>query len=196
MKLIKKYLSIFAILSIAAFTACGGGTGGAPAGDIDDGLSSDYFIKSLSVDAPSLYNEDDPNATKLNLKYDFSWGEWSNELDVPYSIDIITITAEKNHNWASMYLGDAETGTALTSGDASGPRTLEVGLNTVNLTVIAQDGLEGLTLAVPDLRQGLLLGELLAEFGKFGVEGLLPGAEGEVFGFERCNALFFLEKHF
>jgi hypothetical protein len=41
------------------------------------------------------------------------------------------------------------------------------------------------------LRQGLLLGELLAEFDKLGVEGLLTSGEREVFGFERCNALFF-----
>ena len=116
--------------------------GGIQAGDIDDGLSSDYFLKNLSVDAPSLYNEDDPNATKLNLKYDFAPGEWENELDVPYSIDIITITAEKNHTWASMYLGDTETGSELTSGDPSGPITLEVGENIITITVVAQDGVE------------------------------------------------------
>lgn len=144
MKFIKQYLFVILVLSIAAFSGCGGSAAGTAVsgGDIDDGLSSDYFIKSLSVDAPSLYNEDDPNATKLNLKYSFVPGEWENELEVPYSIDVITVTAEKNHTWASMYLGDVETGTELTSGDPSGPITLEVGENEVTITVLAQDGLE------------------------------------------------------
>ncbi len=142
MKVIRKYLFMIFVLSIAAFSGCGADVAGVAAGDIDDGLSSDYFIKSLSVDAPSLANEDDPNATKLNLKYSFVPGEWDNELEVPYSIDIITVTAEKNHTWASMYLGDSETGTELTSGDPSGPITLQVGENTVTITVVAQDGLE------------------------------------------------------
>lgn len=142
MKLFKKYLFMIVVLSIAAFSGCGSKAAGIAAGEIDDGLSSDFFIKSLSVDAPSLYNEDDPNASKLNLKYSFVPGEWDNELEVPYSIDIITVTAEKSHTWAYMYLGDSETGTELTSGDPSGPITLEVGENNVTITVVAQDGQE------------------------------------------------------
>ena len=38
--------------------------------------------------------------------------------------------------------------------------------------------------------------ELLTEFDKLGVEGLLSSGEREVFGFKRCNALLFFEEHF
>jgi hypothetical protein len=137
--LLKKYLPGVLITISAAFVSCSGDVGGIAEGAIDDGLSSDYFIKSLSVNAPALFDEDDPNASRLNLKYDFVPGEWENELEVPYSIDIVTITAEKNHTWSSMFLGDVVSGDELTSRDPSGPINLEVGLNIIKITVTAQD---------------------------------------------------------
>ncbi|PKL37407.1 MAG: hypothetical protein CVV44_13715 [Spirochaetae bacterium HGW-Spirochaetae-1] len=142
MKLIRKYLMIYAVLFIAVLSGCDVETAGVMVGDMDDGLSSDYFITSLTVDAPSLYNEDDPNATKLALKYPFSPGEWENELDVPNGINTITVTAEKKDSWARIYLGDPDFGTELTNRDPSGPISLEVGENIVIITVVAQDGQE------------------------------------------------------
>jgi len=139
MKFIKYYLLLF-LLAITAFTSCSGDVAGITAGDIDDGLSSNYLLKSLSIDAPSLYNEDDINATKLALNYEFNPTAWDYTLDVPYSIDIITITAERDHNWSAMYLGEISSSNELTDNDPSGPITLEIGENIISITVVAQDG--------------------------------------------------------
>jgi hypothetical protein len=76
-------------------------------------------------------------------------------------------------------------------GGHGGEALLGTGQGSAEQGQITQHGLEGLALAVLGLRQGLLLGEQLAEFDKLGVEGLLTSGEREVFGFERCNALFF-----
>ena len=81
-------------------------------------------------------------------------------------------------------------------GGHGGEALLGTGQGSAEQGQITQHGLEGLALAVLGLRQGLLLGEQQAEFDKLGVEGLLTSGEREVFGFERCNALFFLEEHF
>ena len=81
-------------------------------------------------------------------------------------------------------------------GGHGGEALLGTGQGSAEQGQITQHGLEGLALAVLGFRQGLLLGELLTEFDKLGVEGLLPGGEREVFGFKRCNALLFFEEHF
>lgn len=137
-----KYLLLCVLLSMAMFTACGGDSAGITSGQIDDTLSSNYLLKNLSLDAPSLYDENDPNATKLPLNYSFNPSAWTYRVDVPNAIDVITITAEKDHHWAAIYLGAIAPGNELTDRDPSGPVSLAVGENIIKIIVVAEDGLQ------------------------------------------------------
>ncbi len=123
MKTIKLYMFMMFILSISFFGRCGGSTGGTPASEVDDGLSSDYFIKNLTFSAGTL-------------KYPFNSNDWINYLEVPYTTDSITITAETNLKWQTIYIGEDK----LSSNNASNPIMLTVGTNTVVLTVVAENG--------------------------------------------------------
>ncbi len=125
-------------LVIAVFTSCGIVSSGFKAAGIDNGLSSEYLLKSLTVNAPSLYVEGNPESSKLNLKHSFASSEWSNELDVPFTIDNITVTAEMSQVWSSMSIG----GEALVNRKASSPISLAPGQNDVRIKVIAQNGKE------------------------------------------------------
>lgn len=138
MKLIKKYLFMIAVLS-TALTGCAADVAGIIAGYVNDGLSSNYFLKDLSVDAPALYDEEDPNATKLNFTYSFDSTTWNYALHVPNSIDIITITPTKDHRWADIYLNEVNPANMLVSGSPSGPINLNEGLNVIKAIVVAQD---------------------------------------------------------
>ncbi|HPS57059.1 MAG TPA: cadherin-like beta sandwich domain-containing protein [Spirochaetota bacterium] len=139
MKLIRKYLFMIIMASIAAFSGCGEDIAGVIAGDVSDGLSSNYFIANLTVEAPALYNEEDPNSAKLNFTYDFDSTTWSYVLHVPESIDIITITPTKDHKWAEIYLNEVNPANILASGSPSGPITLNPGLNVIKVIVVSQD---------------------------------------------------------
>ena len=140
MKHLKNYMMLFLITFITAFSACESDVGGTKADDISDGLSSNYLLKSLSVNAPSLYNEDDPNATILQLDYDFVPTVWEYSIEVPFSIDIITVTAEKEHIWADMFLDETLPSRKLSDRNPSGPIQLQVGQNPVKIIVVAQNG--------------------------------------------------------
>jgi hypothetical protein len=135
-----KYLLLGVVLSSVIFTACGSDLAGVTSGQIDDSISSNYLLKNISLDAPSLYDENDPNATKLPLNYSFNPSAWTYRVDVPNSIDVITITAEKEHHWAAVYLGSVAPGNELTDRDPSGPVSLSVGENIIKIIVVAEDG--------------------------------------------------------
>jgi len=135
-----KYFVLSVSMSIAFFTACGGDSSGIESGQIDDAVSSNYLLSSLTVEAPSLYDENDPNATKLPLNYSFNPTAWTYGIHVPNAIDVITVTAERDHNWARMYLGSVAPGNELTDRDPSGPVSLDVGDNIIKIIVVAEDG--------------------------------------------------------
>ena len=135
MTIIRKSILIIIFLSALIFTNCNGITGGTANEDIEDGLSSDYFIKTLTITAPSLIDPENPDAAVLNMKYDFIPGEWENELNVPFEISTITVTAETSQSWASMFLNDKE----LINGKSSAPVSLIVGENIIRIKVVAQD---------------------------------------------------------
>ena len=135
-----KYLLLGVLLSMVMFTACGSDSSGITSGQIDDTLSSNYLLKNISLDAPSLYDENDPNATKIPLNYSFNPSAWTYRVDVPNAIDVITITAEKEHHWAAIYLGSVAPGNELTDRDPSGPVSLAVGENLIKVIVVAEDG--------------------------------------------------------
>lgn len=138
----KKCISVWlwVILAIGCISACGGDSAGIISGDVDDAVSSNCLLKNLSLNAPSLYDENDPNATKLPLNYSFNSTAWTYSVRVPNSIDIITLTAEKQHNWAKIYLGSISPANELSDRDPSGPINLAVGENVIRVIVVAEDG--------------------------------------------------------
>jgi hypothetical protein len=114
------------IIYISVLTGCeSSSTGGAPATEMDDGRSSDYFIKSLSF-------------SDGILKYPFNSEDWINYLEVPYTTESISVTAAANHPWSEIFIGDEK----LYDNSSSSPVTLSVGPNTIGIKVIAEDGQE------------------------------------------------------
>ncbi len=135
-----RYVLLCVFLSIGVFAGCGSDSSGITSGQIDDSISSNYLLKNLSLDAPALYDEDDPNATRLPLNYSFNPSAWTYRVDVPNAIDVITVTAEKDHHWAAMYMGSISPSNELTDRDPSGPVSLEVGENLIKILVVSEDG--------------------------------------------------------
>ncbi len=122
---IKRILMAVSLLTIVALTGCESSIGGMPATEIEDGLSSDYFIKSLSF-------------SEGTLRYPFNSEDWINYLEVPYTTDSISVTTAANHPWSEIFIGDEK----LYDNSASNPISLEVGSNTIHIKVIAEDGQE------------------------------------------------------
>lgn len=141
MRLIKKFLFIIVVSLIAAFSGCGSDMAGVAPDGVDDGLSSDFFIKNLVVEAPALYDETDPNSSTLDLKWDFQPGVWKNEADVPNKVDKVTLTAVTMQAWATMFIDGVE----LKNGVKSDPIPLNNagegtdGENIIKIRVVAQD---------------------------------------------------------
>lgn len=126
MSFIKRFISTAVIIYISVLTGCeSSSTGGTPATEMDDGRSSDYFIKSLSF-------------SDGILKYPFNSEDWINYLEVPYTTESISVTAAANHPWSEIFIGDEK----LYDNSSSSPVTLNVGTNTIAIKVIAEDGQE------------------------------------------------------
>ena len=119
--MINKIILISIIISAALFTGCEGTTGGAPA-NTDDGLSSDYYIKSITFSSGTL-------------KYPFNSDDWINYLEVPYDIDSLTVTVTANHTWAGIYIGTEK----LENDIPSNPISLKTGINNLLIKVIAEN---------------------------------------------------------
>jgi len=126
MKKVNKVLLPIIILLLSFFSGCGDSTtGGSGTSKTDDGLSSDYYIKSLTFSSGTL-------------KYPFNSEDWINYLEVPYAIDSITVTAAANHTWAKIYIGSEK----LENDTPSNPIPLKTGNNTLLIKVIAEDNNE------------------------------------------------------
>jgi len=125
MNIVKRFFIAAALITMAVFTGCESDVGGMPPADIEDGLSSDYFIKSLSF-------------SDGTLKYPFNSEDWINYLEVPYTTDSISVTTEASHTWAEIFIGDEK----LYDNSASNPIPLKVGSNTIQIKVVAEDGQE------------------------------------------------------
>ena len=72
------------------------------------------------------------------MRYPFNSGDWINYLEVPFTTESITVTAETNNNWAEIYIGDEK----LVNNIESGPISLTIGENIIRLRVIAENSEE------------------------------------------------------
>lgn len=122
---IKKYALTLLLTASALFISCGGETGGNPSPIADDGLSYNYFLKSLSF-------------SEGELRYPFIPGDWINYLEVPYSTESVTVTAEAGHQWQRISIGNE----ILQDNRPSDPFFLDVGENILHISIIAENGSE------------------------------------------------------
>jgi hypothetical protein len=122
-RIILRFILIFLLSLFIA--QCGGISGGEPAPFIDDGLSSDFFIKELTFSSGTL-------------RYPFNPDDWSNYLEVPYETDSITVKATPKDIWTKLYIGDKE----LIPGVDSEPISLKPGENIIKIVAISESGEE------------------------------------------------------
>lgn len=123
MILFKKTGIIFLLFAASFFSGCGKDIGGNSTKITSDGLSPNYYLKNLSFSAGEL-------------QYPFIPNDWLNYLEVPFTTDSITLTVEQGHIWQEISIADE----ILNSGEPSNPIDLHIGLNTIYISIVAENG--------------------------------------------------------